>query len=148
MFKYQYVSIKNRNILVLRWKKKEDMNSVLDEISNRIDGVLNTPREGHNFPKKNVPSNHKFFIGFKNYDYVIAVSESTARTAIPHEMCHARFYLDEEYKDRMINMFNSFTEKKKEHIFKMLKRMGYCDNVLIDEWQAYYNTEALNFFGN
>jgi len=37
--------------------------------------------------------------------------------------------------------------EKRDKIVAFLKRLGYCDKVLIDEYQAYRYTEKDNFFG-
>ena len=38
-------------------------------------------------------------------------------------------------------------ERKRNKIITFLKKLGYCDKVIIDEYQAYRYTEKDNFFG-
>jgi hypothetical protein len=37
--------------------------------------------------------------------------------------------------------------KKRDYITKFLKRLGYSDKVIMDEYQAYRYSEKPNFFG-
>ena len=40
-----------------------------------------------------------------------------------------------------------FDDKTREYLTQFLKRLGYSDKVIIDEYQAYRYTEPANFFG-
>eukprot|EP00798_Chlamydomonas_sp_ICE-L_P001211 gene1211-32553_t len=79
--------------------------------------------------------------------YVIACVKGNAQT-LKHELCHARFYVNEEYRLNMINIWEkTLTQKQRNHIAAFLTRLGYKEDVHVDEFQAYAMTEAPNFYG-
>ena len=55
-------------------------------------------------------------------------------------MCHAKFYLDKNYK----KLASILVDKLPSHIYNPIKDslldMGYCEDVIIDEIQAYMTT--------
>jgi len=55
--------------------------------------------------------------------------------------------LDKEYKEKIDKEWNDMEENKRNKIIAFLKKLGYDDKVLIDEYQAYRYTEKDNFFG-
>jgi len=69
--------------------------------------------------------------------YVIAIHKETD---IKHELAHALYYLNKEYKERINKVINKrlkyFKDKKK----KLLK-MGYRIDMIDDEQQAYFMEE-------
>ena len=57
-------------------------------------------RIGHNFPSEYIPQNH-FLSEYKSVcKYVIGVSNPKD---LAHELAHAKFYLDLDYKNKIIN---------------------------------------------
>jgi hypothetical protein len=81
--------------------------------------------------------------------YVIVYKKGDKDTK-EHELMHAKYYIDTEYKKRIDEMWYNMSEKSKTRVIEMLKRMGYnvnCMSIVIDEFQAYYYTESDNFFG-
>jgi hypothetical protein len=62
-------------------------------------------------------------------------------------MCHAKYFIDEEYKNKIDKEWDDLVPATRDYIIAFLKRLGYSDKVLIDEYQAYRYTEADNFFG-
>ena len=132
------------NILILRFNgNKKNMNEVLDPISNVYEGVIYN-REGHNFPSNMIPASHQLSKYKNNHKYVIGIYNSSS---IQHELLHAKYYIDSNYREKVIKEWNEMEPVKKQHITKFLKKMGYGDNVIIDEYQAYRYTEKPNFFG-
>ncbi len=119
------------------------MNTILDPISNAYEGVLNN-REGHNFPSSYIPKNHMLHKYKNDCTYVIGVYNGKS---IAHELLHARFYMDISYKNRIIQEWNELSATKRDYLVFFLKRLGYSDAVLIDEYQAYRYSETPNFFG-
>jgi len=62
---------------------------------------------------------------------------------IDHEIAHALYYMDESYKAEMEEMNYNFFKKYRMQYSKMvkkLKKMGYGENVIKDEIQAYMST--------
>jgi hypothetical protein len=71
--------------------------------------------------------------------YVIAATESDAGT-ITHEIAHALYYLKNKYKSEMDEITESFKVQfpSQYKIFvKNLLKMGYTEEVIVDEIQAY-----------
>lgn len=137
------ISIKDQ-ILIIHFKgNKQKMNEVLDPISNNYEGVI-VNREGHNFPSYYIPKNHTLSQYKDKCKYVIGVYH---HNSLAHELLHAKFYVDEAYKCRIIQEWDTLEPPTREHIYRFLKSMGYDDKVIIDEYQAYRYTEKPNFFG-
>lgn len=139
------ISIKNEILILHFHGKKEEMNKMLDNISNSYEGVMYN-REGHNFPIEFVPKNH-FLYNYKRENkckYVIGVYNINS---LQHELMHAKFYLDPIYKQQIIDEWNNLEEKKRNYLIAFIKKMGYSDDVIVDEYQAYKYTEPPNFFG-
>ena len=61
---------------------------------------------------------------------------------IDHELAHAMYYLHPEYKVMMDNLTNQIMNPYSKDIQKVLRDMGYCDEVMKDEMQAYLSTET------
>jgi hypothetical protein len=141
---YQITKSDNR-ILVIRFSSKDKMNAILDKVSNRYEGELKN-REGHNFPADSVIKTDEIYKYVKenNIKYIIAIYNAKS---IKHEELHAKYYLDDEYKNKIQKEWNDMDSQKKEYIIKFLKRLGYSDKVIVDEYQAYRYTEKSNFFG-
>lgn len=67
--------------------------------------------------------------------YVIGCLEGDEITLL-HELSHALFYLNETYRTVMTGVYESCTSDF-NHLINHLKKLGYCDDVLIDEFAAY-----------
>lgn len=81
--------------------------------------------------------------------YVIVYKKGDKGTK-QHELMHAKYYMDIEYRKSIEDKWSKMSEKSKKKVIDMLKRMGYdVENmsIVIDEFQAYYYTEKDNFFG-
>jgi hypothetical protein len=74
----------------------------------------------------------------KNY-YLIASKEKDTKT-IEHELCHAYYFLDKNYQEAMNKLVDGLPDKIFKSLKKTLKNMGYCEDVLKDEIQAYMST--------
>lgn len=137
------INIKN-DILIIHFKgNKNFMNQLLDPISNKYEGsIIN--REGHNFPSNSIPKEHLLHKYQNQCKYVIGIYH---HNSLNHELLHAKFYIDNNYKQYIINEWNNLKPFVRTHIYNFLKTMGYSDNVIIDEYQAYRYSEKDNFFG-
>jgi len=132
-----------KEILILRFSSKEYMNEVLDPISNQYEGIL-ANRLGHNFPSRYIPRESWLNKYKKMCGYVIGVYNANG---VAHELLHAKYYMDIEYRTKIENEWNELTEKQRSHITQFLKSIGYADKVIVDEYQAYRYSEPANFFG-
>jgi hypothetical protein len=132
-------------LLIIRFNNKSLMNTTMSKISERYE-ELSINAEGHNFPASYVTKSDKIydFIKANKIEYVIGVYNFKS---IQHEKLHAKYYLDENYKNKIDNEWQQLDERIRNHIIIFLKKLGYCDKVLIDEYQAYRYTEKNNFFG-
>lgn len=73
--------------------------------------------------------------------YLIGVAELKGAT-FWHEMCHALYYTDAEYRSEMDEITRDISKKNTLRLKKNLKAMGYCGAVFKDEAQAYMSTEV------
>jgi hypothetical protein len=135
----------DKRLLIVKFKDKVTMNKVFSNISERYEGLL-VNAEGYNFPATYIEKTDIIynFVKKNKIEYVIGVYNSKS---LEHEKLHAKYYLNEEYKRKIDEEWNMLDESKKNKITIFLKKLGYCDNVLIDEYQAYRYTEKDNFFG-
>lgn len=85
---------------------------------------------------KELPLNKKF--------YLIATYEGGRNDILDHEIAHAMFYLNPEYKNEMTNLVNE--NLKEFEGFVAWIRKNYNNNVLIDELQAYLSNTTLEWF--
>jgi hypothetical protein len=158
-YKNKYINLKNKihmfggkiiyklenDILIVNFKgNKKLMNETLDPISNEYEGNVMRNREGHNFPSAYIPVGHMLFEYKDKCKYVLGILN---QDSLPHELLHARFFLDEKYRTEQCDEWKSYKQETRDKITAFLKRLGYSDNVIIDEYQAYKNTEKANFFG-
>jgi hypothetical protein len=137
------LTLKNE-ILILHFEgKKDKMNELLDPISNRYEGPL-VNREGHNFPADSIPVSH-YLTPYKNKcKYVIGLYNTKS---LNHELQHAKYYLDTNYRMQVQTEWNELSPEKQNHITMFLTKLGYRKDVHLDEYQAYRATEPRNFFG-
>ncbi len=57
-----------------------------------------------------------------------------------HELSHAFYFLDPEFKDKMDQLTVNMDISIKEKFFEYLSSLGYCEKVLMDECQAFLAT--------
>jgi hypothetical protein len=137
------LTLKNDILLVHFEGKKEKMNEVLDPISNAYEGPL-LNREGHNFPASCIPSGHLLNTYKSKCKYVIGLYNTKS---LQHELQHAKYYLDAEYRRTVQEEWNALEPRIQTHITGFLTKLGYSKKVHLDEFQAYRATEPRNFFG-
>ena len=105
---------------------------------------------GYNFPSSTLEpfirglfdpltSNEKDVVNVLKYKtgsfYVIGTVEGVdPREALEHELCHALYYVNKEYKEQCDNILKDYDLT---FFFKWLEKIGYCQDVLLDEAQAY-----------
>lgn len=141
----EYKEVDNILHIIYTDKIPDDLIKIADIYEGKIEN-----RIGINFPI-NIVDEYKGETQIKKYEnikYVIVYKKGDKITK-DHELMHAKYYIDEEYKDKIKKMWRDMEDKNKDKIKKMLKKMGYPNNedILIDEFQAYYYTEKKNFFG-
>ena len=72
--------------------------------------------------------------------YLIGAVKKDAST-IAHELCHARFALDKNYKKKVRELLKQLPDKIKKKIKDYLLSIGYCKGTLEDELQAYVSSD-------
>ena len=141
-----YLARTEGSLLVLEFRTREDMNSALDALSIHTDG-LTSARFGHNFPVEAVPETHWLRGEFTpETRYVVAYRKGDNPT-LRHERAHARFAIDSAYHAQVLAYWHALTPQQQAHVTAFLLRLGYSEESVIDEFQAYAATEKSNFFG-
>jgi hypothetical protein len=141
----EYKEIDNILHVVYKDNIPKEIINIADIYEGKIDN-----RIGINFPM-NIVYKYKGDNKIKKYEkceYVIVYKKGDKLTK-EHELMHAKYYMDNKYKEKVKKIWIEMEDKNKDKVKKMLKKMGYPDNedILIDEFQAYYYTEKANFFG-
>lgn len=127
--------------------------SEIEDIATFYEGKINN-RFGFNFPMKIVLDFYKdtklkksIILPYSNCaEYVIVYKKGDISTK-KHEIQHAKFFMDQTFRQSVDALWNSLSVKYRDRVTNMLKKMNYPDSVLLDEFQAYYFTELPNFFG-
>ncbi len=72
--------------------------------------------------------------------YIIGATPSAEyfKETVQHEFIHGAFYTNPKYRNEIIDCVRDFNIKP---VYKGLEKMGYCDDVLIDETNAYILVE-------
>jgi hypothetical protein len=104
--------------------------------------------QGFNFPSKilepfkkglfnPLTKKEKNFLDFfkekKGNFYVIGANQEDV---LKHELCHALFYTNINYRNSIIKIILN-NKKKFNNLEKYLIKLGYCKDVILDEIQAY-----------
>ena len=76
----------------------------------------------------------------KKEDEFYIIASSSQDSVLKHEIAHGFWYINQEYKNEMKNLLKTLTKNEKKLFFKKLKSIGYCNEVIEDETQAYLST--------
>lgn len=76
----------------------------------------------------------------KNKSYIIGV-KTLNDTTFKHELCHAFYYSNSEYKEKMDKITESINKNDYKKMKNCLLSLGYNKKVINDEIQAYMATE-------
>jgi len=68
--------------------------------------------------------------------------------ALKHELAHALFYTNAEYKQKVEELYKCLTEDTVADINDGLRRFGYCEEVFVDEAQAYGVSGSILAYSN
>lgn len=74
--------------------------------------------------------------------YLIATSGERDQRTLNHELAHARYYLDSDYRSRCDALTAEMPKRSRKRMEKVLLKMGYNTEVLPDEIQAYLSTST------
>jgi hypothetical protein len=98
-------------------------NPILDE--NENDKIV---REIYNLAK------------IKHYRFYLIASKSNENITLEHELAHAFYFIDENYRNKMNIQVRRLPFPVKKKIYLEFKRLGYAHHVYKDEAQAYLST--------
>jgi hypothetical protein len=73
-------------------------------------------------------------------NYLIGV-DSLKNSTFRHELAHALYYSDLDYKSEMDDLTRTLSEFNMSRFKRNLQAIGYCSGVVKDEIQAYMSTE-------
>lgn len=164
-------------VLCCEFATTEQMTEYLDGFSTEKEGRTALPRVGHNFEmefmrrrvrrgcgsgsggwsgrcgigsgrcgEKEVAFYEYISHHFPETEYVIGWKRGDDLTR-RHELQHARFALDAEFRKETEKRWNGLSVKQREMITEFLLRCGYPLEVHLDEFQAYFHTERDGVFG-
>ena len=126
------ISIENK-VLSLIFDDLIEMRTKIEPIATKYEGAIDN-RIGYNFPKKYLNFS---IVTNKEFEYVIAYVNGDRNTAI-HEMSHAKFYLDSDYRKHATKIWNNLKYLKKQKIEKRFRDLGYHhESTFVDEYAAY-----------
>lgn len=76
--------------------------------------------------------------------YLIAYMKGDTDT-IDHEICHAAYYLNKDYKKAVNKLVKSLDKDLVDHMTEILIKMGYNKAVCVDEINAYLSTSTTGY---
>lgn len=150
----KYIIDEKEKVLHIIYEEKERNGKEFENIYNisKIHEGVEIPIStiaGLNFPMKTVPKKNLLRKYEKDCDYVIVYKKGDKITKL-HELCHAKYDMNMEYKKSCVELWNFLDKTSKKNVKKMLEKMKYNVNnleIVMDEFQAYFHTEKPNFFG-
>ena len=74
------------------------------------------------------------------YDKFALIGTSGHGQSTKHEVAHGIFYINDEYREKAIELVASLPKEVSKKINCTLKKMGYNVDVLVDETNAYLST--------
>lgn len=78
--------------------------------------------------------------------YLIGALKGNKKT-IDHEVAHGLYYTNKEYKKEMVKLVKQLKPSLKKKFYAHLKKIGYTEQVFVDECQAYFSTGIPENFG-
>lgn len=83
-----------------------------------------------------------------NSKYYLLGVDSLDSDLLDHELSHGMYYTDPEYKESMDQITESLPMESYASLRKIISEMGYGDNVINDEIQAYMSTGLVEKMSN
>lgn len=79
-------------------------------------------------------------VDLKNEKFYLIATEKGKVSTIQHEIAHALYHLDDNYKEKMDGFSAQLPKDLMKTFWEKLNALGYGDNVVHDEFQAYLST--------
>jgi hypothetical protein len=84
-------------------------------------------------------------LDFKNKPYYLIATKKGDSETLKHELIHAHYYLNPVYKQEANVLVKHMRPDLKKEITSVLKSLGYSQNVMIDEINAYMSTSGYKY---
>ncbi len=82
---------------------------------------------------------------FSSKPYYLLAAKETDTSTLDHELVHAYYYLNEEYKKKALFLIKNMRSELHKQIIVSLKRKGYAKAVFNDEINAFMATSDLEY---
>lgn len=79
--------------------------------------------------------------------YLLGVDSIDSSWIMDHEMAHALFFTNPDYKKEMLENILALPKNLHDSLFSVILQMGYPEKVVADEIQAYLSTGAADEMG-
>ena len=85
---------------------------------------------------------------YKNKPYYVIATKKDDVETLRHELVHAHYYLNPVYKQEANTLVKHMRPELRKDLAKILKELGYSQNVMIDEINAYMSTSGTKYLRN
>lgn len=108
-----------------------------EHVLDASNGLFPTP---YDFIMNEIIKSVRKEIGKKKKYYLIGVNRYKSRL-MDHEIAHGLYYVDADYKQSCLDLMKeNLTDKNYKALKKVIVKMGYSEDVVDDEIQAYLST--------
>lgn len=83
----------------------------------------------------------KEIVNQEKYYLIGYVKNKKDNSVFEHEIAHAFYFLDKDYKKLMLENIKLWNVNFKNKVFEVLRKTGYVKGVFEDETQAYFSTD-------
>lgn len=140
----------HHRVLHLLYGSQDTLPAECIALANEYEGYV-PGRVGLNFPMS-IAARTALFLPYQSaVDYIIVYRKGDLATK-RHELQHARYFMEEDYRRAVQQEWDSWTDAYREKVIRVLtKQMNYpADSLdrLMDEYQAYQTTERISPFGS
>lgn len=144
--------IKDR-VLHATYRTKQDVPEELLHLADAYEGVI-PKRVGWNLPFSFLktcsflPVMVEKALQTDGAEYLIVYPQQDIQTK-KHELLHAQYGMNAQYRDEVHALWTSLSVMEQTKVRRILRSLDYPDReeILLDEFQAYYFTESPRFFG-
>jgi hypothetical protein len=138
------------NIIHINFDTVEEMNNTFCRISSYLDWA------GHNIPYYGMKPfiygdfdplspEEQFLVNLVRYRtdnyYIIGTNNETRDTVYNHELAHAFYGTNKKYRDKVDSLIGAYSNKELKSMKDLLKKLGYHEDVFVDEIHAYVGTD-------
>jgi len=114
----------------------EMVQTCLEHVLDIRNGILPTP---YDFIMRDILNQIKVHLNPNESYYLLGVDDLKS-SITDHEVCHGLFHVDKKYKRGVLKLLEKVDSKIYNRLKNILLTMGYCEEVIPDEIQAYLST--------